>query len=61
VMAVCQLKLGESLEATELIDFVAKRIARYKKPKDVIFVENLPLLDDGSPDRARVKEMYTQK
>lgn len=61
VMAVCQLKLGESLKATELIEFVAQRIARYKKPKDVIFVENLPLLDDGSPDRAKVKEMYAQK
>ena len=61
VMAVCQLKVGESLEAQELIDFVAKRLARYKKPKDVIFVENLPLLDDGSPDRTKVKKMYAQK
>jgi len=61
VMAVCQLKEGEGLDAQELIDFVAQRLARYKKPKDVIFVENLPLLDNGSPDRAKVKEMYAQK
>jgi long-chain acyl-CoA synthetase len=58
VMAVCQLKVGESLEAQELIDFVAQRLARYKKPKSVIFVENFPLLDDGLPDRAKVKEIY---
>jgi long-chain acyl-CoA synthetase len=50
--------VGESLEAQELIDFVAQRLARYKKPKSVIFVENFPLLDDGLPDRAKVKEIY---
>ena len=42
-------------------NFVGERIARYKKPQYVEFVENLPVLDDGSPDRAKVKEMHGGK
>ncbi len=58
IKAVCQLKEGQSLEPQELIDFVGERIARFKKPQYVEFVTDLPLLDDGSPDRAKVKELY---
>jgi acyl-CoA synthetase (AMP-forming)/AMP-acid ligase II len=61
VMAVCQLKENQSLNPQELIDFVGQRLARYKKPKRVIFIEKLPLLNNGLPDRARIKEMYAQK
>ncbi len=60
IKAVCQLKEGEKLEHQELIDFVGERIARFKKPQYVEFVEELPLLEDGSPDRAKVKELYGQ-
>ena len=58
IKAVCQLKKGQSLEPKDLIDFVGERIARYKKPQYVEFVTNLPLSDDGSPDRAKIKEQY---
>ncbi|MEJ2723136.1 MAG: AMP-binding protein [Deltaproteobacteria bacterium] len=58
IKAVCQLKVGQRLEPQALIDFVGERIARYKKPQYVEFVENLPVLDDGSPDRAKVKEEH---
>ena len=58
IKAVCQLKDGQSLEAQELIDFVAQRIARYKKPHCVIFIENLPSLEDGLPDRAKIIKQY---
>jgi len=60
IKAVCQLKPGEKLEAQELIEFVARRIARYKKPHQVTFVGTLPLYPDGTPDRARVKAVYGQ-
>jgi len=60
IKAVCQLKEGERLEPQELIDFVGARIARFKKPQYVEFVDELPLLEDGSPDRAKVKELYGQ-
>ena len=58
IKAVCQLKTGQSLEPKELIDFVGERIARFKKPQYVEFVTELPLSEDGSPDRAKIKESY---
>ena len=58
VKAICVLKSGAKLTEQELIDFVGGRIARYKKPGYVNFVESLPKRQDGSIDRAKVKEMY---
>jgi len=58
IKAVCQLKAGQHLEPREVIDFVGGRIASFKKPQYVEFVSEIPLLEDGSPDRARVKELY---
>ena len=61
IKAVCQLKPGKSLTAEELIKFVGSRIASYKKPQYVEFVSELPLVKDGSIDRAKVKELYGGK
>lgn len=58
IKAVCLLKSGQNLEAQELIQFVGERIARYKKPQYVEFVTDFPFLDDGSPDRVKIKELY---
>jgi len=58
IKAVCRLKTGQDLAPQELIDFVGERIARYKKPQYVEFVADLPLLEDGLPDRAKIKELY---
>ena len=58
IKAVCQLKQGMPIEAQELIEFVGARIARYKKPQYVEFVADLPLLEDGSPDRAKIRDLY---
>jgi len=57
IKAVCVLSAG-SMEAAELIEFVAGRIARYKKPKHVAFVADLPKKGDGSVDREKVKALY---
>lgn len=59
VKAVCVLERGQSLSAQELIDFVAGRIARFKKPKIVVFVSELPKAADGRVDRIKVKELYS--
>lgn len=61
IKAVCQLKEGESLGEQELKDFVGERIARYKKPQYVEFVAELPTLEGGTIDRAKVKELYGEK
>jgi len=58
IKAVCVLNKGAVLEPEELIAFVGKRIARYKKPQYVEFVEALPAKADGSVDRQKVKEVY---
>jgi len=58
IKAVCQLKSGHTLEALELIKFVGARIASFKKPQHVEFVSELPTLENESPDRAKVKELY---
>ena len=58
IKAVCRLKSGTQLEAKELIRFVGKRIAGYKKPQYVEFISDFPSLEDGAPDRAKIKELY---
>lgn len=58
IKAICILKPDSHLTAKELIDFVASKIARYKKPKQVIFVDALPKTPDGKIDRDLVKKNY---
>ena len=58
IKAVCLLKEGARLSDVDLIDFVGGKIARYKKPQYVEFVADLPVLEDGAIDRAKVKELY---
>jgi len=58
IKAVCVRKPGSALTAEELISFVAGRIARYKKPRYVDFVEALPKKKDGGIDREKVKATH---
>jgi acyl-CoA synthetase (AMP-forming)/AMP-acid ligase II len=58
IKAVCRLKEGQTLEPEALIEFVGSRIARYKKPQYVEFITDFPLLEDGSADRAKIKELH---
>jgi acyl-CoA synthetase (AMP-forming)/AMP-acid ligase II len=60
IKAVCVLAAGASLSAEELAEFVAERIARYKKPRYVEFVPELPKNTDGCIDRSQVKALYGQ-
>ncbi len=60
IKAVCVLKTGMSLDAEALAEFVAARIARYKKPRYVEFVDTLPKTADGNIDRPQVKSHYGQ-
>jgi acyl-CoA synthetase (AMP-forming)/AMP-acid ligase II len=58
IKAVCVLNPGARLSEQELIDFVAGRIARYKKPGYVEFIDSLPKKEDGSIDRQKIKALY---
>lgn len=42
VKAFCELKAGHTLSETELLDFAAERLASYKRPRSVEFVDELP-------------------
>jgi len=55
IKAVVVLKPNARSSEQELIDFVAERIARYKKPRYVSFVDSLAKREDGSIDREKVK------
>lgn len=61
VKAVCVLRPGETLSPEKLTEFVASRIARYKKPKMVVYVDSLPKKPDGKIDREQVKEEHGGK
>ncbi|MFO7839386.1 MAG: AMP-binding protein [Desulfosalsimonadaceae bacterium] len=61
IKAVCVLQPGEKLDEQELIDFVAGKIARFKKPRFVVFVDSLPKTGDGSIDRDTVKKEHGGK
>jgi len=61
IKAVCVLKPEKSVEPKVLIEFVASKIARYKKPKHVVFVNALPKTHDGEIDRDQVKKEHGGK
>ena len=55
VKAVCVLHRGTPENKEDLIAFVASRLAGYKKPRHVVFVESLPKTEEGVIERAAVK------
>jgi acyl-CoA synthetase (AMP-forming)/AMP-acid ligase II len=58
VKAIVELHPGKSLTKDEVIDTVVGKIASFKKPRHVEFVDALPKLEDGQVDRQAAKEMY---
>ena len=60
IKAVCTLKPSEQATAETIIEFVGGQIARYKRPKHVVFVDTLPKTAGGEIDRAAVKAAHGQ-
>jgi acyl-CoA synthetase (AMP-forming)/AMP-acid ligase II len=58
VKAVVQLRPGASATAEELIAFTAEKLASYKKPRSVDFVEELPRDAAGKLLKRRIREPY---
>jgi long-chain acyl-CoA synthetase len=58
IKAVCKLKPGASPSPREIIQFVGERIASYKKPQSVEFTDDFPILENGLPDRANIKQRF---
>jgi long-chain acyl-CoA synthetase len=58
VHAVISLKKGSSLTAEEVINFCKGKIARYKAPKSVEFVESLPKNPSGKILKRELRQSY---
>jgi long-chain acyl-CoA synthetase len=54
----CACAVGKSVVASDLAEFVASKLARYKKPKHVVFVDALPKTATGAIDRTAVKQAH---
>ncbi len=59
IKAVCSLNPGNMLSKEDLIKFCGSRIAGYKKPRYVEFIDDLPKAEDGAIDREKIKAEYT--
>lgn len=57
VVALCTLKEGRKVGEREVIEHVSERIARYKRPQRVLFLDEMPKKADGSIDRERAQKM----
>ena len=58
IKAICVIEKGKTVSEDELIEFVAARIARFKKPKYVVFVSHLPKTNEGLIDKEKIKTQY---
>jgi acyl-CoA synthetase (AMP-forming)/AMP-acid ligase II len=59
VKAVVELNPGKTLTAEQIVAAVVERIAAYKKPQVVDFVERLPRKENGEIDRQAVKAAHS--
>jgi fatty-acyl-CoA synthase len=55
--AVCT-KAGETLTENEVIDFLRDKLARYKTPKSIFFMETLPKAASGKVIKRILRESY---
>ena len=58
VRAVVELKKGESTTEEEIKNFCKGKIAGFKKPRSVIFIEEFPITPVGKIQRGKVKKKY---
>ena len=60
IKAVVEFRAAPAPQPQQVIDFVAARIARFKKPKTVALTESLPRTAEGAVDREAVKARWGQ-
>ena len=58
--AIVVLKKGEVATAEEIIEFFRTRLAGFKRPRSVVFVESLPRNPMGKVLRKKLREKYGQ-
>lgn len=60
VSAVVQLRPGAALDAEQVTEWVRERLARYKAPRRVFFVDKVPRLPNGKPDYPKARDMAAE-
>jgi len=56
VTAVVVLNRGESVSGQDLIAFCRERLASYKSPKSIVFIDNLPRNVMGKVQKAELRK-----
>ena len=51
---------GSAISEQQIMDHCGERLGRYKKPKQILFVDELPTTEVGKISRARVQALFTQ-
>jgi fatty-acyl-CoA synthase len=59
--AVIQMKPGAKAGEAEITEHVTKVLGAFKKPRKVVFVDDMPRAATGKVDKKRIKEMYEEK
>ena len=58
ILTFIVLKDGEALTAEELYNFTIDKLADYRRPRDIRFVESLPLNPTGKMDKKQIRAKY---
>ncbi|WP_332812677.1 AMP-binding protein, partial [Sphingomonas sp.] len=58
VRAITVLNPGHTVSEVELIEHTKSQIASYKKPKSVVFVDDLPRLPSGKINKVTLRQLY---
>lgn len=58
VVAACVIKEGHTLTEEELETFLVAKLARYKRPRRFLFIDELPRNRDGAVNREEVKKLF---
>ncbi|WP_223479442.1 class I adenylate-forming enzyme family protein [Oricola indica] len=58
VRAVCVLNAGQSVSEADLIEHTKTQIASYKKPKSIVFIDDLPKLPSGKINKVVLRKEY---
>jgi acyl-coenzyme A synthetase/AMP-(fatty) acid ligase len=58
VRAAVVLRAGRAAEAEELVAWVKERLARYKAPKAIDFLEALPRTGSGKIQKSALREPH---
>jgi len=59
--AICVLKKGENCSDQEIIEYTRTRLASFKRPRLVIFVDELPRNTMGKVVKKELREKYGKK